>query len=153
RASSSEYQVSLAGAGSLGCVPRYNDPTTGGVSSNLTADDTYSQVIDLGFTFPLYGSNYLERVVSSNGAISFDISRAGQAAHYGILNSGNLLNGEVGDYLALPSFLYDPAQIMGVYHDMDITIRNNGARRISYETVGVAPNRKFIVSFHNVTLY
>ena len=144
RQSSSNYQVNPVTLNGNGCVPQYLAPETLGTPSNLVQDDTYSALIPIGFPFSFFGVNYTNLVVGSNGTVCFDPTRAGQAAHYGLLFDGSAL-GEVGSPVDLPSALYDAAQIMGAYHDLDITQDDSPNRRIQYQTVGVSPNRKGIV--------
>ena len=93
-----------------GCAPVYvqpNDPA--GTPTNLTVDDTYSSVINIGFPFPFFGTTYNSLIASTNGLVSFDVSKAGLFAHYAIPND-------------LPSASYDRAIIMGPYHDLDPSI-------------------------------
>jgi len=152
--SSATYNVSKASVGSSSsCTPVYFSPASPGTPTNLTDDDIYSGVIPIGFSFPFFGNNYSSLVVSTNGLISFDLSRANQTSHYGLLNNGGMLATQVGTPQNLPSVLYDPLTIMGVYHDIDVTIPTSPDRRIEYTTAGTAPNRKWILTFYRIPLY
>ena len=98
------------GSFNSGCFPVYvapNDP--GGSPTNLTIDDRYSSVINMGFPFPFYGTIYNNLLASTNGYVSFDISLANGFSHY--QNFGDLPNGA-----------YDRALIMGPYHDLDPSV-------------------------------
>ena len=109
---SDSYTVNPVGAVPASCTPVYvqpNDPA--GTSANLLIDDTYTGVIPIGFSFPFFGITYNSLVASTNGVISFDISKAGGFAHWSILNAGVPQD--------LPSTFYDPALIMGPYHDLN----------------------------------
>ncbi len=127
------------------CFPAYSDPSITGTPTNLTSDDTYTAPINIGFPFPFYGTFYNNLVVSTNGVVCFDISRAFLAAHWNIINGGFPQN--------LPSAFYDRAIIMGPYHDLDPTIPTSPTQRIQYVTTGAAPHRKWILSFFRVPLY
>jgi len=124
-----------------GCFPVYvapNDP--GGTSANLTVDDTYSSVINIGFPFPFYTTIYNNLVISTNGYISFDISLAGTGSHW--QNFGDL-----------PNTSYDRALIMGPYHDLFPGQPTSPNQRIQYQVIGAAPYRKWVLSFYKVPLY
>jgi gliding motility-associated-like protein len=128
------------------CFPVYvqpNDPA--GISANLTIDDRYSSVINIGFPFYFYGATYNSLIASTNGFLSFDISKANQTSHWNIINGGVPQN--------LPSTFYDRAIIMGPYHDLDPSVFTSPTQRIQYQTVGTAPHRRWILSFYKVPLY
>lgn len=123
------------------CTPVYvapDDPA--GTSAQLTIDDRYSSVINIGFPFSYYGSIYNSLVASTNGYLSFDVSLANQGAEWSITSN-------------LPSFDYDPAVIMGPMHDLDPSIGTSPDRRIQYQVWGIAPHRRWILSFYKVPLY
>ncbi len=107
----------------------------------LFADDSFSQAITMAFDFPFYGEYYSQLVVSSNGVISFDISRALQYQNWRI--NGNL-----------PTSNYDRAVIMGPFHDIDIRqLASSPSASITYHIEGVAPYRKWILDFHKIPLF
>ena len=123
------------------CSPTYinpNDPN--GVPISLTVDDTYSNVINLGFNFPFYGTYYSSLVASTNGFLSFDITRTGTFAHWA--NNGDF-----------PNVLYDRALIMGPYHDLFPGQPTSPNQRIQYQTLGSAPTRRWVLSFYKVPLF
>ena len=129
------------GSFSPGCFPVYgapNDP--GGTPTNLTIDDRYTSVISPGFPFPFYGTFYNDLVASTNGYLSFDISLAGQFSHY--QNFGDLPNSQ-----------YDGAIIMGPYHDLFPGQPTSPGQKIQYQVFGVAPQRRWILSFYKVPLF
>ncbi len=121
------------------CHP-YVDPGAPGPSTNLIIDDRYSSVLTLPFPFTFYGVTYNALIASTNGFVSFDISKTGTFSHYN--DNGNL-----------PNTLYDPAIIMGPYHDLDPSITTSPTQQIKYQTIGNAPNRKWILSFYKVPLF
>ena len=137
---SSSYSLN-PGSPTPGCFPIYgapNDP--GGTSTNLVIDDRYSSVITPGFPFPFYGTIYNSLVASTNGYISFDVSLANGFSHY--QNFGDLPNSQ-----------YDGAIIMGPYHDLFPGQPTSPQQRIQYQVFGIAPQRRWILSFYKVPLY
>lgn len=123
----------------LGCAPVYAAPDDpAGTPTNLFVDDTYSGVINLTFNFPFFGTAYNNVIVSANGVVSFDVSKAGGSAHYTIPSD-------------LPSNSYDRAIIMGPYHDLDPSEVPDP--RIQYQEFGLAPHRRWIFSFFRIPLY
>ena len=142
RASSNSYvvnQISTPG----GCFRNYVDPGVPGSPTNIAEDDTYSPLIALPFTFPLFGSNYNSLVVSTNGYVSFDASLADQYSHWPV--GANL-----------PSTTYDRALIMGPYHDLypdPSVLPLSPNMKINYTVWGSAPNRRWILSFYKIPLF
>ncbi len=140
RGLSSSYTLN-PGSTTSGCFPIYvapNDPA--GTSTTLNVDDTYSSVINLSFPFPFYGTYYNSLVASTNGYISFDVSLAGGGSHW--QNRGDL-----------PNALYDRALVMGPYHDLLPGAATSPNQRIQYQEFGVAPYRRWILSFYKVPLF
>ncbi len=124
-----------------GCFPVYalpNDPI--GTPTSLTVDDTYSGVINIGFPFPFYGTIYNTLIASTNGYLSFDVSRAGMFAAWSI--GANL-----------PSASYDRAMIMGPNHDLYPGQPTSPTQRIQYQLFGTAPHRRWILSYYRVPLF
>jgi len=141
RSSTNSYVVNPMSGGASGCYTPYVDPGAPGNPTSLTIDDTYSSVINLPFTFPFFGIPYNSLVASTNGYVSFDITRAGLFSHYSTA---------AGD---LPNTGYDRALIMGPYHDLDPAYTTSPTQKIKYEVVGTAPHRKWILSFYKVPLF
>jgi len=140
RANSGSYVVNpMSGTGE--CFAPYVSPSTPGNPTSLTIDDTYSSAINIGFSFPFYGSNYTSLLASTNGYLCFDISKAGMFSHYST-SSGDL-----------PNTTYDKAVIMGPYHDLDPAYSTSPTQRIKYDVLGTAPHRKWILSFYKVPLF
>ncbi len=124
-----------------GCVPVYvapNDPA--GTPTFLNVDDTYTGVIPLPFPFPFYGTTYNSLIASTNGYLSFDVTQAGLFADWSLPNN-------------MPSTSYDRAVIMGPMHDLDPEAGTSPTQRIQYQTWGVAPHRRWILSFYRVPLF
>ncbi len=151
---SGSYTVNPIGETPSSCFPVYvqpNDPA--GTSANLLIDDFYSSAFNIGFPFPFYGVTYNNLIISPNGVVSFDVSNAGTQTHYGILRDFFGLSALSGTPEDLPSSLYDRALIMGPYHDLNPEEPTSPNRRIQYQAIGVAPHRKWIVSFFEMPLY
>ena len=125
-----------------GCLP-YIDPSTPGPSANLTIDDRYSTVITMPFNFKFFNDTYNQLVASTNGYVSFDVSLATTFSHW--QNRG-----------ILPNTQYDPALIMGPYHDLypqPPASSTSPTQQVKYEVIGSAPNRKWILSFYKLPLF
>lgn len=124
------------------CFPVYVSPDDpAGTATNLSIDDRYSSVINLGFPFSFYGTLYSSLIASTNGFLSFDVSKAGAFAHWSA-SAGNL-----------PNTGYDRALIMGPYHDLDPSVSTSPTQRIQYQVWGTAPHRRWILSFFRVPLF
>lgn len=140
-------------SGSGGCFVPPTKADLLGPSANLTSDDTYTGLLTLPFTFPFYGAAYSQAVISTNGVICFDNTKANASAHYGILNGGGFLSASSGTPADLPNSLYHRAVIMGLYADIDPTVTTSPTQQIKYESIGVAPHRKWVVSFYKVPCF
>jgi gliding motility-associated-like protein len=148
--STSSYTINKLSA--ISCFRGYVNPAAPATSTNLLIDDRYSPVLDISFPFSFFGTNYSQLVASTNGFLSFDISKTGKFSHFGILKNGTSLSSSTGTPENLPSTLYDKGLIMGPYHDLDPNI-SLATQQIKYEVVGTAPYRKWIISYYNVPLY
>lgn len=149
-ANTTSYTVDQLSA--ISCFRGYVNPATPGPSANLIIDDRYSPVLNIGFPFSFYGISYNQLVASTNGFLSFDISKSLTFSHFGILKLGTNLSSTAGTPEDLPSTLYDKALIMGAYQDIDPN-NANSSHQIKYEVIGNAPYRKWILSYYNVPLY
>ena len=121
------------GGGSGGIV--MSNPT----SVNLS-DDQWSPAVPIGFNFDFYGNTHTQLVIGSNGVISFDLANANGYCPWAL--------GGVG---ALPSAGFNAAHnsIMAPYQD----INPNLGGTISYETLGTAPNRIFVVLYSDTYFF
>ena len=123
-------------------------------------DDVWSDPkVILPFNFCFYGQTYSEVVISSNGAISFDISNIND-------NGVNTTSPGVVEFsdecawgfnLNIPNAQFpnasEPKKILnaiyGVFHDIDPSI--NGS--IGWEVFGTYPCRTLVVGYNNVPLF
>lgn len=135
-----DYVINPISGGTAACAffPPI-DPGIPGDATNINQDDRYSQAINLPFNFNFYGTNYNQLVISGNGYISFDATKANAFSHWNQQTAGNV-----------PSTGYDPALAMGVFHDLDISVNTSPTKRIKYDIIGTAPYRKFITSYFKV---
>ena len=138
-----DYVINPISAG--GCFIPYTQTNTPGISANLTIDDRYSTVVNMPFFFPFYGdaaSPYNKVILSTNGFLSFDVSKATNFSHWS-MSAGNV-----------PNTSYDRSLVMGVYHDLDPGVNPHPAdMQTKYEVIGDAPYRRFIFSSHHVPLF
>lgn len=101
------------------------------------SDDQWSAVVPIGFNFNFYGNNFTQCVIGSNGVVSFNLGNAGGYCPWALTGIGSLPN--AGFAAALNS-------MMPAYHD----ILPPAGGSIYYETIGTAPNRRFIVVYKNL---
>ena len=142
RSSSSQYMLGNISDVVAPCIP---NPNLNGIEAFLNIiDDTYSAPLPIGFSFPFYGTNYTNLVASTNGYLSFDVSRSGLFSTWS-LSAGNV-----------PNTSYDGALIMGPWHDLDPAYTTSPVpqgQQMKYSTVGAAPNRQWALNFYRVPLF
>ncbi len=106
--------------------------------SGIAIDDRYSPVLPIGFTFNYYGTPHTQLVIGPNGTLCFDLSLAGAYDPWPItaplLGNTSKLN-----------------NICGPWCDIDISIAGGGT--ITYSLTGIAPYRKYIVTFCDDAMY
>ena len=95
------------------------------------SDDSVSVAVPIGFTFNYGGLNYTQLFIGSNGWAFFG---ATSTAYINVAVAASPV----------------PNVLMPYWGDLN---PNNVATRIRYQTVGVAPNRKFVVSYLAVPTY
>ena len=100
----------------------YSYESTAGTGISVGDDQTISN-LPIGFTFNYWGTNYTTVNISSNGWISF-LHQAGSIVGYG------------------------PNQTVEAgIHGVALDLFPSGGYYIRYQTIGTAPNRKFVVSY------
>jgi gliding motility-associated-like protein len=105
--------------------------------SVVLSDDWHSGVIDIGFTFNYYGTNYTKCVLSSNNYITFDTTVANLYSNWTIT-------------AAAPNPAMIPNNsIMGPFQD----VNPMSVYPIYYGTYGTAPNRVFVVTFCELPMF
>lgn len=126
---------------------------------SVSVDDVWSDPkVSLPFNFCFYNQEYSEAVVSSNGAISFDLSNIND-------NGTNMSGGdaEAADFcpwqfdLTIPNANFptniEPKKITnaiyGVFHDID----PSEGGEIGWQVFGEYPCRALVVSYYQVPLF
>lgn len=114
-------------------VPDFVDLSnfTGATALSL-GDDSVSSALPIGFSFTFFSQTYSSVYVSSNGFVSFALSSSG------------CCTGQVLPNSASPNGL-----IAGCWEDLD----PSEGGEVLYATVGISPNREFIVHFHDIEHY
>lgn len=113
-------------------------PFTGTLTTLNTADDTYSNIIPLPFSFDFYGVTYNQMIVSTNGFINFTTTSAGGVSPWSFSQQ-------------IPNASFPVTNsILGCFEDL---YNNSGFGSITYGSYGTAPHRKFIVYFNNQPHY
>lgn len=128
------------------------NPGSGGnfiaLSSNSTlhslSDDVYSNIVNIGFPFSFYGNTVNQCVIGSNGIISFDISKAGGYCPWSLAGVAPLPN---------TAFTEAFNSQMPAYTDINPSIFASPNGEIRSETIGVAPNRRFIILFKDIIAF
>lgn len=106
-------------------------------STTGTCDDQYSPVINIGFTFQFFGVNYTQLLLGTNSVITFNLGSASGYCPWPI--SANC-----------PSAGNPTNSIMFPWQD---NLPTRPPAKIWYKTIGVAPNRVFVVEFLDVQAY
>jgi len=105
--------------------------------SNISFDDEFSTVINIGFPFTFYGQSYSQCVISDNNFISFNTALAGQHSDYVYASAETA--GELNNVIMFPF--------------QDLNVATYPVSTIRYMTTGKAPNRRFVVEFCRVGYY
>lgn len=122
-------------------VPYAPYPFTGGNPVLVNLDDLWSPVINIPFCFEFYGNVYNQLIVGTNGLVSFDVSQANGACPWTI--SAPIPNP------ALPMNC-----IMAPFHDINPMLPTSaGNTQISWQVVGSAPCRSFVISWNDVAMF
>ena len=135
--------VQIDNCGGLGSIGTSGISLTSPTTVSLT-DDSYSGVVNLGFTFNFYGQNYTQCVIGSNGVVTFNLAKANGYCPWSL--------GGVG---TLPNTTFDDAKNaqMPAYYDMNPSAFASPNGEILYETIGTAPNRRFVVLYKDINAF
>ena len=101
-------------------------------AAGLTGDDLVSGAVTMGIGFPMAGVNYTQVYFSTNGLVMFGSPNASYTN------------------VALPNAGI-PFPALAAYWE-DLRTDSSGSN-ITYGLVGSAPNRRFVISYNNVSLY
>ncbi len=119
-----------------GAIPYAPDPVGG--TFLVLGDDQYSPVVNIGFSFCMDGTNYTQLLISSNSYVDFDLGLASGFSPY---------------WITAPIPTNNPAEIMRGLLSPWQDIYPPGGGTVSYQTLGIAPNRRFVVTWNNVPMY
>jgi gliding motility-associated-like protein len=108
--------------------------------AGITLDDIYSPVFPIGFTFNYYGTNYTSVVIGANGTLDFNASDAGLYDPWPITAA---LLGNPSKY----------NNICGAWCDIDMFYTGSTVGTETYSTDGVAPFRKFVVTWCGCSMF
>ncbi|HXB41325.1 MAG TPA: T9SS type A sorting domain-containing protein [Bacteroidia bacterium] len=103
----------------------------------IGTDDVWSTIINIGFNFCYFGNSYNKLIVSANGQLSFDTTKASGYDGWSISS-------------ALPNTIDMPINtICGAFRDIDPALGGNSY----YQLIGTSPNRIFVVSWDSIPLF
>lgn len=111
---------------------------TSGTNLVLSGNDKFSNAIPLGFNFCFFDNVYNECYISDNGVLTFNPVFANSTCFNSTCTPLPYTNSTAADNA-----------IYGLFMDIDLTSAGN----IRYQTIGIIPNRKFVVSFNNVQIF
>ncbi|MEE9349376.1 MAG: gliding motility-associated C-terminal domain-containing protein [Flavobacteriaceae bacterium] len=121
------------------CPPELAQTTGVGI----VADDDWSQVISLGFTFCYYGNMYDQIIVSDNGVVCFDLDEALQY-HSWVIGTG----------ITLPTPIWQQNSIFAPYIDTLTPADGNPTNAIRFDIINQdqsipanVGNRRFIIEW------
>ncbi len=103
---------------------------------DMTLDDIFSDVINIGFDFVYNGVQYDQCLISSNNFLSFNILEANMYSNWSIND-------------AIPSAANPSNSIMAPFQDLNPALGGS----IYYTTYGTAPNRVFIIRWKDVPMF
>lgn len=109
------------------------DPTPTGTHANLALDDGTTGLIPLGFDFEFFGNTFSQVNISTNGFIGFNADMSEGCC----------------DGRAIPRADFRNNIIAAVWSDLT----PDATGRIWYGVAGVAPNRRFVVHYQNVSFF
>ena len=115
----------------------YNPFPYVGTANVGMADDAYSAVVPIGFSFEFYGNTYTDVVVGANGLISFNVNNALSYCSWPISASLPNVSANIQN------------SIMCTWQDLYPGV---GGQVLSAQ-YGVSPNRMFVLTYHNVPMY
>ena len=120
------------------CAPQvYDLYALSATPSTMFTDDLHDIVIPIGFDFDFYSNTYNKCVVSGNGYITFDTTVAGTGSPWVIAAA-----------IPNPGAMPENA-IMAPWQDINTGVSGN----IYYGTTGIAPNRKFTVTWCAIAMF
>ncbi|MBL0019229.1 MAG: T9SS type A sorting domain-containing protein [Bacteroidetes bacterium] len=117
-------------------IPFNPDPFSSGTSANVAYDDMYGSVVPLPFSFCFYDAPYNFIVIGSNGIVTFDTTVANSYCPWPINTP-------------VPNVDMTNKSIMAPIQDLNPALGGT----IKYDLQGVAPYRRFIISYFEVPMF
>lgn len=106
---------------------------------SVNDDDVWSPIVNLPFNFCFFGTNYSQCLISSNGAITFDLTNNTPGGYSGWSFTNNL-----------PSTNLFRNAIFGVYHDIDPEVGGE----VGWELVTLNSGcRALVAAWHDIPMY
>lgn len=137
-------------------APAMTHPCNG--SATTAQDDKYLDTTFLPFDFCFYGDVYSKLLVTTNGYITFDISKALNGNNYTLTGNALPFQGSGTQTTTQPcpgspgGVYYPRASIFAAY--TDLWPRTDDANyKIESRVEGTAPWRRFVVSFYNIQMF
>ncbi|MCX6258852.1 MAG: PKD domain-containing protein [Bacteroidia bacterium] len=125
-------------------LPLNNSFSYGGTNANINIDDEVYGPYPLGFNFCFFDSTYSQVYIGSNGWIGFSGAPGTGGTGYDPWPNTPVPN-------ATTSAPHNC--VMGPWKDWYPTVGSSPGNYIFYQTVGAAPNRKFVVSYNNIPMF
>jgi gliding motility-associated-like protein len=129
--------VTLTSVGNTPVGLQLQNISGAGASSNLS-DDSYSNAVNIGFSFNFYGNNYTQCLVSSNMYITFNLANAGGYSPWPINTASPSANNPLN-------------AIMSPWQDVNPNTSPSHVIRVG--RYGVAPNRVFVAEWTNLVTF
>ena len=127
-------------------------PFIGGNAISLTADDRWSNVIDLGFDFCFFGNSYDQVLISTNGALTFSIKDVVEDGRY-VPNDYSSWSFEEEIPFA-PNGTSAPFvnAIFGIFQDSDPS-DSPTSFSVNYEILGTYPCRALVFNMYEIGMF
>jgi len=117
----------LNGGGSGNAVP----------TTYTLTDDVHTGVVNMGFNFDYYGNTYNQCVISSNSYITFDLTQASGGSQWSITAAAPSATSACNNKIMFP------------WQDTNPGVSGT----VSSVTCGIAPNRRFVVTYDAVAMF
>ncbi|WP_413513977.1 choice-of-anchor J domain-containing protein [Myroides odoratus] len=127
-------------------------PFFGGDAVDLTIDDWWSGVIDLGFDFCFYGNSFDKVLINTNGAISFSIEGEVAGGRY---EPSSFSTWEFEDEIPIQSVDDDSPYlnaIFGAMQDLDPNASPDDYS-VNYQIIGSYPCRALVFNMYHMGLF
>lgn len=117
-------------------IPYNPDPFNGNTPTGIAQDDVWGPTVTLPFSFCFYDSSYTQVSIGSNGLLTFTPQAPGMYCNWPI-------------NAAFPDPTMTPRTIATPWQDLNPSSYGD----INYAIRGVAPYRRFVVSFDSVAMF